>query len=128
MEEHKHAMCGTCRIIPTKHSSGMCERCRSRTAIGVLVEAVTARRTYHGEFIKRNADRVDRDGRLKANDERHLAGLEAIGLLMEDRGAERKRHRREMAEDQREAQRGAREAYSEGRSDGIEFGRWRGGD
>lgn len=100
--------CGMCRVSATTHSSGVCETCRRRAAIGTIVEV------FLEDWLGASQHPI------------FLDGLEAVGTLMELGGIERKRHRRELNEAIREEQSSASAAYREGRRDGIE--QERGGD
>lgn len=93
-----------CVRCPTFDPSSICDRCRFyRDGIAPIVLAVDARR-YSGR------DPVDRTG---------LELLDAVALILCERAETRRRHQRELREEQREAQLGARDAYVEGRHEGL---------
>lgn len=105
-------------------SAGTCDRCLRLKAIGQL--ALCAAYMLAG-MIQAVWDEPDKPGpednildNTHIDDawEVYMRNLDAIGLLLVDRGKLVRAHRKELNEEIREGQRAARDSYAEGRFEG----------
>jgi hypothetical protein len=112
--------CETCRAtyVLAPAPATECERCVKFRQVGAIVLAVT-----EFDFLKDYASRDEYDPTLMAE---VYDALEAVATLCLIAPAqERRRHRKEIFEEQREAQRGARDAHADGYHEGrASHGDW----
>lgn len=112
-----------CTLWARVEDGPLCERCRRLKAIGALAEVVF-------RVIVDDALHADRGLHLHSNrwgiswhgliEPARLDALDALADLLTDHAVLRRRHRRELAEEQRDAQRGAAESFASGMLEGMD--------
>lgn len=114
-----------CRLWARVEDGPLCERCRRLTAIGAIVELVfwhgAQRNVPEGAVMPvRFVERLQVLRLTRPLDAWQQEALDAVASLLTDHAVLRRRHRRELAEEQRDAQRGAAESFASGMLEGMD--------